>query len=161
MKNKHGFFIIPIDYGQKISKIISPLLFFSINKNINDENFPSPPEILDKKRKIICTPISFRDIRETKIILKELKKNSLRPANLLELLCFDREIEFNFPLVALGSHCLDYYGEKQVPGISFYSNYLNHFWWNEKIVKKNLKLFKYQQTFTKETHFLAVKTKPL
>lgn len=161
MKLKHPYFIIKVDYKRKLKNLIISTLYFSVNKNINEENFQINYELINRVEKIRCTPVFFKNSVTSDEVLNEFKENSLRPANLFELLAFNEELDFNFTLLALGSFTYDFYGNKLIPGINFTSNYINHFWWNESIVKKNLSLYSYDKIFEKNTYFLAVVSQPL
>ena len=131
------FYRIKVDWSRSLIQMIDAGWYDFADEFITEKNFPlSPPDNISERSKhprrgAYRTPGEFTDdgavdvelVRlnrsvDTKEVLAEIDRRSLRPATLPELLAFGEkypDVQRQFPVVALGSSLVGPCGYRQVP----------------------------------------------
>lgn len=105
------FFDLVVDYSRSLKDSIAAGSYDWVNKDITEENFPAEKDERGKK-KVTFRPFCFNfnpDIKSEEIIRK-MKDEGYRPANIRELLAFGEanpELQKKFRIIALGSIWVD------------------------------------------------------
>lgn len=98
-----------------LDKQIKDLKFNWFNDCINSKNFKS----INKDGKKECKIFHFAKYISSENAIKEMKKENFKPADVFDLLAFQKKFSDNRVLiVALGSIWSDSYGDRHVPCLS-------------------------------------------
>ncbi len=123
-------FKIKVDYDRLLESLVEAGKYDWSHIDISSELF-------SKKQKgvsdIVVELINFESKKETKMVLEELNKNGLRPADITEILTFGAtypEEQTKYPIVACGSEWIGTCGGHFVPCLRSGSKgrYLDLYW---------------------------------
>lgn len=118
-----SIFTILVDYSQSLAQMISSGKYDWVNSDITEEHFPTGKA--GGKAEFHLELLHFNKVMFSDQVLTEMKKRSLRPATLSELLAFGEkypEEQRKYPIVALGSVWRHWGGRRRVPFLCSYAD---------------------------------------
>ena len=114
-KNQKNIFPLRVDYDRKIESLVRAGKYDWSHIDISSELFSTKRKgIADIKIELI----HFQSKKNTKQVLQELRKNGLRPADIIEILTFGAKYpkeQVKYPIVARGSMWIGSCGGHFVP----------------------------------------------
>ena len=125
MLNETAVYLVPVDYGMSVERLIWLGHYDSVNINITSQNFPTKRK---DKTELTIVLAHFNRLTSDDEVIRELDKVGYRPAEAHELLAFAvkyPDIQRKFSILALGSVwrssdkypfvlCLDSYGIRRL-----------------------------------------------
>ncbi len=135
IEGKRRTFKVLVDYAKTLKEMIEEGKYDRADSYIVHENFPLQGK---GRQEVEIQPFHFGCAVKSKEVLEEMEKQGFRPATLPELLALgaaDRELQKEFPIVALGSRWRNPNGDLDVPILDWYGlkralnlNWFGHDW---------------------------------
>ncbi len=137
-----------VDYSLSLQEMISAGGYVRIHGKINKNNFYFPNELKSKKVSVSARLFHYNIPISSQDAINKIDKAGFRLATLAELLSLGSkypELQYQFPIVALGSLEMDVYGALSAPflGVSDYD--------------RKLDLYCYSFEWKKHYRFLAIR----
>jgi hypothetical protein len=126
-------FPVTVNYDLSVEEAILAGAYQAVNGSITSKNFPSSKK---GQADLEITLVRFDERMSSESVLRQLDEESLRAAELPELLAFGAkypDVQRKFSVVALGSVWKDRKGSRNVPCLYEASEgrYLDLHWWDD------------------------------
>jgi len=124
---------VTVNYDLSVEEAIDAGAYQAVNASITSKNFPSSQK---GQADLEITLVRFDERMSSETVLRQLDEESLRAAELPELLAFGAkypDVQRKFSVVALGSVWKDRKGSRNVPCLYAASEgrYLDLHWWDD------------------------------